>query len=806
MAPVWGFNSLTPFSLILGLVPAQFLNAAVFMVTLLRHSLASLTFYLFLSKRYQIDSNKLLGILIASIYGLNGFLITNQINPNFLDNIVLLPLLMIGLEKILSGQKSKSYSFILAIMIIWQFYTAYMACFFVIIYAIYFVIREGFSFKLAFRRLLNAAGYSIIGLCLSAIWLLPVFFSLLGTKAASGGGDVPWTFNFVHSPLEIIYKFIPGSSNGEEWGNHLSGPNFYVGLISAIGLIGFLVSSSFSKRHKIAASLVLATFLLLFSNTGLIRLMHMGQMPVGFYHRNAWIISFFLLIITFHYLKSLEKIIPIHLLFIHLGILVIGWIGLNVQKTRNYPLVTQNQLFIMLFLLVAFNAIILLNIPRSKKLLFLLLVCLLDLGYHAKTVIDRNLWHDSALSFSDEKDFEMLYKELPGFQTSLDRLEKSTGKTWNDPLTYNFYGINHFTSSVEYRNLEFLGRLGLASSTAMSVYSGGTPLSDALVNLRYYTSTETWSYSSRKQMLKSFDLIKDTDKIDIYENPHTLGLGFSGSSSGKDLELASNDPITNQNRIFQTLFETDQNILEPSYGFSVEMENMKPVTPDSSIFQRNNTEQEGKITIKFTPTDNNSFYFYAPKITSYNPRMLSFKLNDEPYHYFYRYRHPQIWNLANQLEGQQQVFTIHITEDQQLDLSGLMIYRFDNQLFEKFLSEATIAKWRPTSVSATQLSGSVVQPKGKEYLYTSIPYNKGWQVTVDGKHVKTEKVWDAMIAFKLSPGNHKLELRFIPEGFRMGAVFSTLSFLYMIVDSKWLSKQNHLLKNLKSKLSPNKKS
>ncbi|MCB4974991.1 YfhO family protein [Streptococcus mutans] len=31
---------------------------------------------------------------MAAIYGLSGFLIVNQVNPNFLDNIILLPLLL----------------------------------------------------------------------------------------------------------------------------------------------------------------------------------------------------------------------------------------------------------------------------------------------------------------------------------------------------------------------------------------------------------------------------------------------------------------------------------------------------------------------------------------------------------------------------------------------------------------------------------------------------------------------------------------------------------------------------------------
>ena len=132
MPSVWGFNSLSPFSLAIGLAPAKYLNLSVFLVTLLRQGFSGLSFYYFLHKRYEAHCHRLLAVCIAAIYGLSGFLIVNQVNPNFLDNIILLPLLLIGVEKILDGKVSIKYTLVLALMFVVQFYTAYMACIFVI--------------------------------------------------------------------------------------------------------------------------------------------------------------------------------------------------------------------------------------------------------------------------------------------------------------------------------------------------------------------------------------------------------------------------------------------------------------------------------------------------------------------------------------------------------------------------------------------------------------------------------------------------------------------------------------------------
>ena len=60
-------------------------------------------------------------------------------------------------------------------------------------------------------------------------------------------------------------------------------------------------------------------------------------------------------------------------------------------------------------------------------------------------------------------------------------------------------------------------------------------------------------------------------------------------------------------------------------------------------------------------------------------------------------------------------------------------------------------------------------------LFFSIPYDRGWTVTVDGEPVETEKAFDAFLSVSVPFGEHVIELTYMPEGLMEGAAISLLS-------------------------------
>lgn len=781
MSPVWSFNSLSPISLVIGLSPAKYLNFAVFATTLLRNGLASLAFYYFLQKRYKVEKNRILGLIIAISYGLNGFLLANQVNPNFLDNVILLPLLLIGVEKILDGQKSFKYSFILAAMIIVQFYTAFMISVFVVFYAIFYSCLKTQKLGETFKQLLRLVYYSLLGLALSSVWLLPVFYALLETKVAGATPD-PWNLSFVYNPLKLFLKFLPGAINGEEWGDSHSLPNIYIGLLGMIGLARFFFASQIKIRQKFVAFAVLLTLVLAFSNYVPIRIWHMLQMPVGFYYRNAFVLSFFLLLLAYLALRDIQFWSRWQLIGTSGLLLVALFLTVWARSSWKYLLVNNWQLmFSVIFLLLM---LLLLLLPKVKgvNLLVILALAAIDLGVNAGLATNRSLWLAPKTTLETDIKIEAAFQVLDIDQTGLTRLEKSAWWTWNDSLTYNYYGVNHFTSSVEYNTLEFLGKLGLQSSTAISVYTGGTPLTDALVNLNQFIDTGSWAEQTRKFNPAYFEEVKKVDNMTLFRNPNILGLGYSGKDDLIHFQLKKDNPIENQNTLYTGIFGDERPILEPigENELSVTVDNMDVDSYyGGRMMKRVSPDKPAVIRISFTPNDNKSYYLYAPKIMNYDMGTFIATLNGEEYKMFDRFRHPQVWGLASLAQGKSQVLELTLDNDDPIDLGGLTVYGFDDDRFKAGVVNAPIAKWRPTTVKSTYLSGEVTQVQERNYLYTSIPYNKGWQIKVDGKPVKSEKAYGAMLAFKLPPGKHRVEATYIAPGLRLGLFLATLALLIM---------------------------
>ena len=64
-------------------------------------------------------------------------------------------------------------------------------------------------------------------------------------------------------------------------------------------------------------------------------------------------------------------------------------------------------------------------------------------------------------------------------------------------------------------------------------------------------------------------------------------------------------------------------------------------------------------------------------------------------------------------------------------------------------------------------------------LYTSIPYERGWKLYVDGEKTGIEPFENALIAVPLTKGEHSITLRYTPYGFGTGVVISLAGVIVM---------------------------
>ena len=99
------------------------------------------------------------------------------------------------------------------------------------------------------------------------------------------------------------------------------------------------------------------------------------------------------------------------------------------------------------------------------------------------------------------------------------------------------------------------------------------------------------------------------------------------------------------------------------------------------------------------------------------------------------------------------------------------VYRFSENGLGSVAAKLSAHPWNLTSWTDTSLKGSISCDQ-EGWLFTSIPFDAGWKVLVDGKEQEPEKILDSFVGIWLSAGSHTVTLEYTPKGLIPGALIS----------------------------------
>ena len=100
----------------------------------------------------------------------------------------------------------------------------------------------------------------------------------------------------------------------------------------------------------------------------------------------------------------------------------------------------------------------------------------------------------------------------------------------------------------------------------------------------------------------------------------------------------------------------------------------------------------------------------------------------------------------------------------------------DTALWEQVAARLAENNAAITRFSDTRVEGTVTVPESG-MVFTSIPQDSGWSVTVDGAEVETETVLGSLIAFRAAPGEHTVSMRYMPSCLVYGGIISLAGIL-----------------------------
>lgn len=793
MVGAWAYYLMSPFNLIYLLVPVDHISYAVFFSVWLRYGAMGLAMAHYLVKRHNGGESPYLTIALSSAYALNGFAVSYQMTPIFMDALWLMPLLLVALEEVLDGRSPIKYILLLAITMVVQYYMGYMICLFIFMYTFYylFIHSQNFSFQYMLGKVMRLGGYSLLAIGLSAFLMLPNIYNLLNSKAALES-TLSFDWELQINPLDIFSKYMIGAFDNQSWSSGPNLPNLYMGSLAAFGTFIYFISDKIKRSHKLASLVVLMIFFFSITHEFTSKIWHMGQNPAGFFYRFSWIVIFFLLVLAFQGLQN--RMIKSQDVFIGLSLMFMVH-AIVMAKEYSFLSAEQQQLSALCFGLIC----LILYFVKGSVLKGILLIFLTftELGVNAY-YSQEDINHNNAFKFENALSvIDQAIDEVRPDQNDFYRISKTFYRSKNDPMTFNYPGLTNFSSSLEGTTRDLYERLGNSGIDA-SVYYYGTPLTDALLGVKYFVNNEPFSANSQKEMDKTYvfpsdvtrkdivhpnNLVGKTDRFSLYQVQNTLPIAFGISDAAMNLTLQDNMPILNQNAIGQALTGNKELLFE-EVPIKKEVSNLKQGLTESGdqIFSREDPSQDSSMRITLTADTDDAYFITIPQSLSTHDSEVELYLNGEEFDYRSKFGSDQFFNIAYQEQGQELEFKIDIKADRQFNMTNLKVVKFNQKEFEKLVKSKKQEALDLKSWGSNYVRGTIKIAESP-WVFTSIPFDKGWQVKVDGQKVETQAVWDSLLAFPIDAGQHEIEMTFIPQGLILGillSIGSLVAFLLLI--------------------------
>lgn len=754
------FNYLSsPFNIIMFLFNKENLLISFSVIIGLKAVGSAVTMGVYLKNKFN-DKN-LVFIPLCLSYAFCAYFIAYYWNIMWLDGMVFLPLIMLGLEKIVDDDKYLLYIFSLAFMMVANYFIAYMICLFSIFYFIVLMLIKfkKFNFKKISRKVLIFGCSSIIAGMLCAFFLIPMYFGLTEISATSDVFPTSQYYDFTLN--EFIFNHFSGVESTVLNSGITTAPNISIGVIAIPLLILFILNNKISLRVKYCYTGLLLLLGISFYNGPLDFIWHAFHVPNDLPYRYSFLYSFVMVIICAYSITNIKHISlkKVNIAYVISLLFTSLLYFLKIQSINNEMIILN---FIILTVFYLCYIIYHYFRKQRKYIAPIAIVCIIL----QSIIYINNNWDISQNMESFYSDYDKM-KEVISFvennNSEMNRIERINTLTFNDPSWYGYYGQTTF-SSMEYENLAVLNNyLGLPGNGINSFYyKQTTPIYDMMFNIKYFIGENADQ--------TNYYLYYNYEDIDVYKNINNIGLMFGVNSDIKHWVYNSGDPFTNLNDFVHK--STGNNYLFNQFS-NYEKE---------IIYDQNN-----KIIVKYTIPENvtDRLYLY------YDNSNIDFIVYGNKLYYTgndYNYVSSSDESIpVNEYIDYGEKYIINSDDDSKVFYVGYNNYYsdsfylysmnqsiLDNTFNILLKNKVYINKFEEKKINA------YIDSKSNQTIYTSIPYDKGWNVYVDGKKVDTFSIGNALLGFDITEGNHNITLKYGIPYIKLGGLLFLLSSVILI--------------------------
>lgn len=779
----------SPLNLILVLFPKKFLMEGVTLILLLKIGLAGSTMAVYLraivwEKDKRSADISLVGF--ATLYALCSYVMAYYWCIMWMDAVALLPLCILGLHKILDGRSGVFYTVCLALVVFINYYMAIMVCIFILFYypVLYFIKVQGESAGHFFKTTGRAVGYSLLGVLMSAVMLLPTWMSMQSTYYISA--DMPEKTELYNDLLDILNQMLPNAELTYREGL----PNLYCGMFVVILLVFYWISRTIPLREKLLNGAFLVFLIFSLNINKLDFIWHGFHFPNQLPYRYTFMICFLLIAMAYQVFQRVDEIRVNHLwILLAAG----GGYYLLAQKILTEH-IKDLDLFVYsgLAWLALYVAILLLykkgRLPKNLLLILTVILLTCEMASNTCTSIDQVGTTQRSNYYANEADIAKLVKKTEGTDGRFGRTEMNDNYILNCPAMYHYKGISQFSSSLNANATALMEHIGVEGAPDKNRfnYNQTDPVTNAMLNIRYLIGKNLpIDDSDFKQIAKS-------GNSRLYESIYPLSIGYMTADTIRTWNYEQENPFmvlddyvraVTQNKYTSVFTEIEPvdvsaaNIELSSTGDGMWDSTLKNETKKSKTILTYQAQQTGKQYLFIEADD-------ADAIT------VSQEKKDDKIEI--RNDCGSIVNLGEMDSGTEFTVTIEYKEGKGGSVVS-HVCTMDEAVWQDAYKMLSASMLDVTDYGDSCLKGTInVQEDG--VFVTSVPYEAGWKLKVDG-HTReiNELIGGAWISTSLSAGEHQIELSFRPPGLIAGLLI-TLASIGLLIAAEWWWRRRMLRK------------
>lgn len=798
----------SPLSIVMLIFGHKNMPEAIATMILLQAAFSSASFCYYLKKSFGEHSP--VTAAFGVLYSFCGFFIAYYWNLMWLDAMVLFPLMILGIERIINERKPALYIFSLSMTLLTSYYMGFMACIFAVLYfLVYYFGRynitdttkvlevytdpDGKEYsklkdKIRYNSFLSDgitfALSSVTGAALVAFALIPVYFILQSCSATSGTWpeNVKSYFNifdFLANHLASVTPTIRSSGTDVL-------PNVYCGIATVILVPLYLFCKRIPLKEKIANVLLLGLIYFSFNLNVLNYIWHAFHFPNDLPYRFSFMYSFILLTLAYKAFRHITEFSGKELLgagvAVLSGIVIIQKVGSkNVDETT----VIISLLFVVLYTLIFY--LFSTKKYQASAMAVLLLCCVCAEAISADTdnySMDRTK-EEYAGDYQDFRDIKKELDEIEGNDTY--RMELTSLRARMDPAWYNYNGVSTFSSMAYEKLANLQEQLGLFGNYINSyTYNPQTPVYNSMMSLKYIVDNNEYNPPLNNKL---YEYVGSSGKFHAYRNKYWLPIAYCVNSDITSWSYDSDNPFEVQNDYFfrstgiEDVFKKLD--IKDSYFYNID-----PISIglDTGYMNYYKTSADTTGTISFTMStekDQNVYLF----VESSGIEDVLISVGYEQYSQ--NTSREYVYDLGVCKAGTPITVEMTVKDDVNSASLNFFAYALDDEKFEEGYEKLNSGALNIDSFTDTEITGTL-NASEDGIIYTSIPYDEGWKITLDGKEVAKDDIvaiGDSLLGVKVSAGNHSVKFKYTPRGMMLGLGISAVTALILIAVAVLLKKR-----------------